>query len=350
MTPADSTRPAHYLTTLAALVVILAGLKLASGLLTPMLLALFIALILNPVVHCLTLLRVPRGLAISLVVTVVVISLLSLIPMAGNSFRDLTRALPGYREQLIDMFAALQGILSSRGIPLELDTLLSSIDSNSVVGFVTSAVAHMGSATSYIVLMILTVVFMLLEVPLLHNKLEQALPSPEQQLNDIERFISGVNRYLALKTALSILTGLLVALLLWSKGINFFVLAGLTAFFLNFIPNIGSILSAIPWVLITLLQLGAGDALSVALGYLLINMVIGNFIEPKVLGKGLGLSSLTVFLSLIIWGWLLGPVGMLLSVPLTMSIKIFLESSARGKGLAILLGPGIEADQVRDLR
>ncbi|MGI9276512.1 MAG: AI-2E family transporter [Endozoicomonas sp.] len=345
MNPADSIKPAHYLFTLAALVIILAGIKLASGLLTPMFLALFIALILSPVVHCLTRLNVPRGLAIFLVVTVVVISLLSVIPMAGNSLRELTSALPGYREQLIEMFGVLQGLLAKRGIPLELDTLLGSIDSNSVVGFVTSAVAHMGSATSYVVLMILTVVFMLLEAPLLHDKLERALPAPDQQLNDIERFISSVNRYLALKTVISILTGLLVALLLWSKGINFFILAGLTAFFLNFIPNIGSILSAIPWVLVTLLQLGIGDAVSVALGYLVINMVIGNFIEPKVLGRGLGLSSLTVFLSLIIWGWLLGPVGMLLSVPLTMCIKIFLESSARGKGLAILLGPGIEADK-----
>ena len=347
MISADNSRSAHYLSTLAALVIILTGIKLASDLLTPMLLALFIALIVNPLVVGLGKLRIPRAAAILLVTTVVVILLMSVIAVAGESFRELASALPGYREQLIEMFGTLQNILSKRGITLEFDTLLSSIDSTSVVGVVTSTVAHMGSATSYAVLMFLTVIFMLLEVPLLHGKLQKALSAPEQQLQDIERFIAGVNRYLALKTAISILTGLLVALLLWSKGVNFFILAGLMAFFLNFIPNIGSILSAIPGVLITLLQLGAGDAVSVGIGYILINMVIGNVLEPKVLGQGLGLSSLTVFLSLIIWGWLLGPVGMLLSVPLTMSIKIFLESSQKGKGLAILLGPGVEADRVQ---
>ena len=132
---------------------------------------------------------------------------------------------------------------------------------------------------------------------------------------------------------------MLVGTMLWAKGVNFYVLWGLVAFLFNFIPNVGSIVAAIPGVLMTLLQFGYTDATLIMTGYIAINVSIGNIIEPNVMGQGLGLSPLVVFLSLIFWGWLLGPVGMILSVPLTMFIKIMMESSRRWENVAILLGP-----------
>jgi predicted PurR-regulated permease PerM len=186
-------------------------------------------------------------------------------------------------------------------------------------------------------LIILTVVFILFESASFPKKLHLALDDPQMRLKQIERFLSSVNDYIAIKTLVSIATGCIVSLMLWAFGLDFYLLWGVLAFLLNYIPNIGSIIAAVPPMTLAILQLGIGEAGLIGLGFISINMVMGNIIEPRYLGKGLGLSTLVVFLSLIFWGWLLGTVGMLLSVPLTMILKIGLESSPEGRWLAVLL-------------
>jgi len=133
--------------------------------------------------------------------------------------------------------------------------------------------------------------------------------------------------------------------MLWMVGLDFFLLWGVLAFLLNYIPNIGSIIAAVPAMSLAVLQLSPTTAGLIGIGYLVINTVMGNVVEPRYLGKGLGLSTLVVFLSLIFWGWLLGTVGMLLSVPLTMIIKIALESSEEGKWFAVLLSGEDEVER-----
>jgi len=169
------------------------------------------------------------------------------------------------------------------------------------------------------------------------KKLHFALADPEMRLKQIDRFLTSVNNYLAIKTLVSIATGVVVSLMLWAFGLDFFLLWGVLAFLLNYIPNIGSIIAAVPAMSLAFLQLGMAEAGFIGLGYMIINMVMGNIVEPRYLGKGLGLSTLVIFLSLIFWGWLLGSVGMLLSVPLTMIIKIGLENAEEGRWFAILL-------------
>ena len=187
-------------------------------------------------------------------------------------------------------------------------------------------------------LIILTVVFMLFEAPMLSKKVHLALDDPEMKMQQIDRFLESINSYLAIKTLVSLATGLCVAILLWILGVDYFVLWAVVAFFLNYIPNIGSIIAAIPPVLLALVTLGPLTSGIVALGYITINTVMGNIVEPRYMGRGLGLSTLVVFLSLIFWGWLLGTAGMLLSVPLTMNVKIALEATDEGQWLATMLG------------
>ena len=174
------------------------------------------------------------------------------------------------------------------------------------------------------------------------RRVHVALADPEMKLHHIDRFIKSVNSYLVIKTLVSLGTGLLIGGWLWFLGVDHFLLWAVLAFLLNYIPNIGSIIAAIPAVLMAFVQFGFGVAGLVAGGFILVNTVMGNMVEPRLMGRGLGLSTLVVFLSLIFWGWLLGSVGMLLSVPLTMIVKIALETRTETNWLAILLSSDVE--------
>jgi len=115
---------------------------------------------------------------------------------------------------------------------------------------------------------------------------------------------------------------------------------GLVAFLLNFIPTVGSFIAAVPAVLLALVQLGAFEAGLTLVGFVVVNLIIGNVIEPRWMGRGLNLSPLVVFVSLVLWGWVLGPVGMLLSIPLTIMLKIALESQNETRWIGVMMGAG----------
>jgi predicted PurR-regulated permease PerM len=151
-----------------------------------------------------------------------------------------------------------------------------------------------------------------------------------------------------IKANTSLLTGLLVWLWLSFIGVDFAAMWATLAFLLNFVPTIGSIIAAVPAVLLALVQLGLKEALLAMLGYMAINILIGNAVEPRVMGRGLGLSTLVVFLSLVFWGYILGSAGMFLSVPLTMALKIALGANPQTRPVAIMLGPEIEAKQAAE--
>jgi predicted PurR-regulated permease PerM len=184
---------------------------------------------------------------------------------------------------------------------------------------------------------------MLIEASSFPIKLHTIFGDEQNALENFDKFINTVKQYMAIKTWVSLATGIAVFIWLVIIGVNYAVLWGLLAFFLNYVPNIGSIIAAIPAVLLALIQLGFVKSIIVAGGFTVINLLIGNVIEPRFMGRGLGLSTLVVFLSLLFWGWVLGPVGMLLSVPLTMTAKIALDSREETRWLAILLGPEIPA-------
>jgi predicted PurR-regulated permease PerM len=141
-----------------------------------------------------------------------------------------------------------------------------------------------------------------------------------------------------IKTVMSLLTGILIACWLWLFGVPYAGLWGMLAFLLNYIPNIGSIIAAIPAVMVAWLDLGLLVSVAASIGYIVVNMGVGNILEPRVLGRGMGLSALVVFCSMIFWGWALGPIGMLLSVPLTMTARVAFEGFEDTRWLGTLLG------------
>ena len=322
---------------LGMLVIILAGVRLAADIIVPFILALFIAVVLNPVVQRLVRWRVPRALAISLLVGAIVLVAVLLLAYLGTSLNELARTLPQYRSWLVVPLQNLEPWLERAGIGITVDDLIKYIDPNAAMSLVSRLLSQLSSAMSSIFLLLLTVVFMLLEVPQLPAKMQQLMARPTEGMGAIQRALDSVSRYLVLKTAISLVTGLVIWGMLVLMEVRFAFIWGLLAFALNYIPNIGSVLAAIPPIAQVLVFGGFYDALVVLSGYLLINLIFGNILDPRLMGRGLGLSTLVVFLSLIFWGWLLGLVGMLLSVPLTIIVKIALEQTQGGKSIAILL-------------
>ena len=321
----------------AALFVVLAGIKTATNILVPFLLSAFIAIICNPLVTNAQKYKVPKGIAVLLVILMFVTIVLSLAGLVGQSLSELSALMPVYRAQLTVQLAWVIEKLATYNIILSSELITEYVDPAAAMGLAADMLSGLGNVMANLFLIIITVVFMLSEASSMPKKLHLAFDDPQMRMRQIDRFLSSVNNYLAIKTLVSIATGACVSIMLWAFGLDFPLLWGVLAFLLNYIPNIGSIIAAVPAMSLAVLQLGAPEAGFIGLGYLVINTVMGNAVEPRFLGRGLGLSTLVVFLSLIFWGWLLGTVGMLLSVPLTMIIKIALESSKEGRWLAVML-------------
>jgi len=329
--------------TLGAFVVVVAGMRAAETLLVPFLLSVFIAIIAAPPLFWLQRKGWPSVVALVIVVAGVLGVVISIGALLGTSLDSFLKDMPIYQERLREEIKILVEWLDRHGISMSSEQVLTYIDPSAAMGLVAGMLNGLRHLLVNSFLIFLTVVFMLLEASSFPAKLRAILDNPEASLVHFDKFIADVKRYLAIKTTTSLLTGLVITAWLLILGVDYPLLWGLLAFLLNYIPNIGSIIAAVPTILLALIQLGVASALWVALGYLVVNSVVGSMIEPKFMGRGLGLSTLVVFISLVFWGWVFGPVGMFLSVPLTMTIKIALDSSEDTKWLATLLGPEFEA-------
>jgi predicted PurR-regulated permease PerM len=321
----------------AALVVVIAAMRAASALIVPFLLAVFLSLLASPAVFWLKKKRVPTGASVALVVLLMLGVLGGVGLLVGSSLTQLNEAVPKYQARLEEILVAMTDWLQAKGFDVSEKRLTSAFDPGVIMGLVSGTLSSLAETLSNIVLVILTVTFILLEVTGFPAKARAAMGDADADLSRFARVARDVKRYLAYKSVVSLVTGVLAGVWTAVLGVDFPVLWGLLAFLLNYIPNLGSILAAIPPVLLAMLEFGAWRAGLVGLGYLAINMSLGNLVEPMVMGRRLGLSTLVVFVSLIFWGWLWGPVGMLLSVPLTMVVKILLENSEQYNWVAILL-------------
>ncbi|EGN74373.1 Putative permease [Idiomarina sp. A28L] len=329
----------------AAIMVILASIKAASVIVVPFLLALFIAIIFQPVIFWFRKKGLPPILAISAIFVIILVLGSGFAGLVLNSVNEFTTNMPQYRGKLTEQFQSLVEIAARFNLHLDAQVLQSHLDPSRLLSMSVNLLSGLGNMMTNIFIILLIVVFMLSEAALMPKKIALAFPSPEKKLLQMSHLLLAINKYLALKTLISFITGALVGVGLWLMGVDHFILWAVIAFLFNYIPNIGSIIAAIPAILMALIQFNPAMAGFVALLFLAVNVVMGNFVEPRMMGRGLGLSTLVVFLSLIFWGWLLGPVGMLLSVPLTMGVKIGFNESPSTRWLAILLS----GDEVRHL-
>ncbi|MFT7561188.1 MAG: AI-2 transport protein TqsA [Flavobacteriales bacterium] len=330
---------ARFLVVLASFIIVVAGMKAAESLLVPFFLSLFIAVICSPPLIWLRNKGFPGWLALITVMSAIVVCSVIVGAIAGSSINDFRQDLPEYQQRLSELTSSVFSQLNAFGFSIDVEQIRSAFNPSAALSMAGDTLASFGNMMGNAFLILLTVVFILSEEVGFTEKLK-FLPNSDKTLQAIDRFTDGVNQYVAIKTSMSLLTGLLIMSWLWFLGLDYFILWGMLAFLLNFIPTLGSILAAVPAVLLALIQLSPGAALLVGAGFLVVNFVVGNAIEPRIMGRGLDLSALVVFLSLVFWGWILGSIGMLLSIPLTMTVKIALESFEDTRWLGILLGSG----------
>jgi len=322
----------------AGLVVIVAGIRAAAPIVVPFLLAAFIAVVCAPPMFWLRRKGAPAFLAVFAVIVGVMVAGFGIGALIGTSLRDFPAAVPGYQVRLNDEVTLLRTWLAGLGVTVPDELVTGYLDPGQAMELVARLLAGLGGVLGNAFFILLTVIFMLFEAVHLPGKLRRMLRDPERSLRRIAAITDGVKRYLGIKTVVSLATGIVIAVWLVVLGVDYPLLWGLLAFLFNYVPNIGSFIAAVPAVLLTGIQLGIGPALLAIAGYVVVNVVVGNVVEPRFMGRGVGLSTLVVFLSLVFWGWVLGPVGMLLSVPLTMVAKIVLEGQESTRPIAVLLG------------
>jgi len=342
---------------LASLVICVAGLKAAESFFVPVLLAFFVATISYPVTKLLTDRRVPSFLAVTITVLVdfafiagVVVLGLVLIEDLQSKW-DQKYAAQVY-EKVSDASEGLAGKLESWGVVDAKDKIQMAVDNNlanlqqiqfeKLLSFGTGVLGQVLGFFGITIIFLILTIFMLSEADRFGRRLHAVNKAQGPDIGRMLKATQDIQRYLAIKTVVSLATGLLAGLLCWAAGLDFYILWGIVAFALNFIPVIGSLVAGVPPIILAMImpEGGMASAILVAGGYLLINNLLGNFIEPILVGRRFGISTLVVIISVMFWGWVWGPFGMLLAVPLTMTLKVFLDGSEELRWLGVAIAGG----------
>ncbi len=339
------------LVTAGMVVILVAGLKLAQGFFVPVLLAAFIATVSFPITSWLRARRVPRAIAVLLTVLVdfafltgIVIIVIALTGDLETKWQD--KYYPAMNFKIEEISETAVEVLekwkipdaretvrqyATIRIPQQLGESINPFDLGKDVAF--RVVSFLGTT---LLILILTV-FMLSEARMFGRRVDAILKARGPNLDRILSATADIQRYLAMKTVVSLATGLLAGFLCWAAGLDFYVLWGIVAFALNFIPVLGSIIAGVPPFILAFLVDGGPSAVAVGVGYVSINVFLGNFLEPMLMGRRFGLSTLVVIISVLFWGFVWGPVGMFLAVPLTMVLKVMLDNSDELRWISVAI-------------
>lgn len=323
---------ARFLLTAAAAIIVLYGLKEARDLIVPIMMAIFLAIISYSVTDFLRKrLRFPHWLAVCATMLTDCGILYAVIALIRFLAMDMKNTLQGeVMEKFKDKFNAVMEQMDAWGVGEQARQVANSpeqiIDPQQILSGAQVVTSQMVSLLSVVTLVLILMTFLLGEAPLFMRNF-RSLPNSIQGKSKVISALKGIQRYLFIKTVASFCTGLLVWGLCAAMDVPFAFLWGVVAYVLNYIPTIGSIVAAIPAIILALLLNDFGNAFIVALGYIIINCTIGNGIEPLFLGKQFGIATSVVLLSVLLWGWVWGPCGMLLAVPITVLLKLALENS-----------------------
>lgn len=325
----------------ASAALIVAGLREMSDLLSPILLSLFVVLVTSPMMAWLKARGLPNWLAYTLVLLGVIVLGAIVVLFLTVSLNDLSDALPTYARGLSIQVAALEQWLATQGITSDYIRSLDIFQPERLLQFSFSIVSVLLNSVSNVGLTLLIFIYMLASAPTFATQLRKGLGNNLPMLERFRDFSASMSTYLLIKGWLGALTALVQMILMWTFGVDFVVLWGVLSFFFNFVPTIGFYIALAPPLLIAVLKLGFFKAAFFGVIYVLINNFFDIAIAPRYLAKGLDLSTLVSFLAVVIWTWILGPIGAFMALPLTVMVKVLvLESFPQTRLVAELLSSG----------
>lgn len=309
------------LLTLAAVVVIIAGMHLASSVLNPILLAALLALSIDPLLGLLIRKGVPAWAALAITLAAVVLGGLALISVLGASLANMVQTLPAYQDRLTSFANSMNELAASRGLDLSKLLSLDVFNPQRIMGWTAKFLGQALQGLSVFVVVLLLVAFMLIESAARHAALRRGNAAPGGALAHLFAAGQDVRAYLGATALSGLVTAVGNTILLLILGVDFALTWGVVSFLFNFVPNIGFVIALAPPALLALVQFGWQRALVVVVGYLVINFFAENVLKPRLIRSGMEISLLEIFISLIFWNFVLGPVGAILSVPLTAVVK-----------------------------
>ena len=325
-------------------VAIVAGMHTIAAILNPIFIAVLFAVMFDIPRSWLIKRGMSSGLAMTITILGALLLTLVFLMLMGRRLLDISATLPAYQQQLQIQLEALRETLAQFGVQVDQLKALAQADETNPLNVIAYVLSGVFSVLSGAVLILIYAIFLLIEVGGFSNKLRAAFDPMEPAYRYINTVTTNLRNFLVAQTKVSLITGLAITAALWLLGVEFPLLWGFVAFLMNFIPYIGSILAAIPAVIVAFIQFGPSvTVLLVIIAYLLVNFVVNYTIYPRVMSAGVDLSMFIVLAAMVFWGWVLGPVGLILSVPITAVIKISLESYPGSRWMGVMLGTGPKA-------
>ncbi len=335
---------ARFIVVGAATIVIIGGLRAGSSLISPLLLAIFLAVLIDPLLERLRDRGLPNWLAFLILFLGVLLIGLGVILFVSLSLSQLQANVPIYKESLSSLYQSIEGTLATQNIDLSDMLNEGTLSPQTIARTSAGILGVLASELSGTLLVLLLLIFLLSEAPGFSAKAKKALGDDHPVVRQLGSFSENVRGYMKVRTISNLFVGITFTIVLLVLGVDSALLWGFLAFVLSYIPTIGLILASVPAITLALLEQGVTTAVIVTVGVLILNGISDNYLSPRLSAQELELSPFAVFFSFIFWAWVLGPIGGLLSVILTVGLKMVFEAFTETQGYAVLLGPNIEPE------
>lgn len=334
--------------TVAGAIAVLAGMRIAAPVIGPIAIALLITIAWSPGSNWLRRRGWPPTVAALTGIVIAIVAVLLFFALVWSSLVDLQAKLPEYQPRA----EAIRQAIASRleALPIDLTRIPSSeaFQPGAILGYALGLVRRLTEAAGNITILLLLMAFMMIEAVRYPEKLHDSFAASADALHRADRFGASMRSYVVISSTFGLIAAVVNTILLLALGVDFAVLWGVISFLLSFVPNVGFLLALVPPTMLALVQYGFARAGMVVAGFVVINFLVDTIVKPRFVGESLDLAPIVVVISLIFWGWLLGPLGALLAVPLSIAAKFLFESFEESRWLAHLMSdrPGVKAPVV----